>query len=536
MDDSLSDLQPIEINNKDETIKIPEDEQKYEILEDENNKSDQSGYVIFGNGPIIFTHNDLLLIILITFLSFLSRNFRLQYPNSCVFDEVHFGIFTNRYIFGEMYGDIHPPLARILMFAFAKLNQYNGSLAFQNGQNNAPYEDIQYIFLRQTPALFSSFCAPMIFIAMKCFRFSTRASFTASLMIICDTSMIVEGRFILTDGILHFFTCLAIMATGISISQVPYTGSWWIALIFNGFAIGCAISSKYTSLSLLPFLGFVHGVQLLEIHQDFFALLFKTKKIKLTFLIDLMIRAIVLILIIFLVWFTSFAIHLMLLPYRGTNNWVGPHYTQALLNKHGTKNWTKRTEHQSMLKNVISLNKNMHHNNMLMLSPHPYSSKWYTWPFLTGRWVLFYAYQGKHIMCMGQVFNVYTGTLSVIFVVLYGMLCLIPTKITKISNDIKFKWAIPALFVFGYCSSLFPFVLIKRTTFFYHYIISLIFGIIVYCMVIDILFKNHKVIKGFIFTLSQVLTIVALIFWSPWVYGYYIKNFNVRLWTVKWQR
>ena len=46
------------------------------------------------------------------------RLYRLDYPTSVVFDEVHFGGFASKYIHGMFFMDVHPPLAKMLFSLF----------------------------------------------------------------------------------------------------------------------------------------------------------------------------------------------------------------------------------------------------------------------------------------------------------------------------------------------------------------------------------------------------------------------------------
>ncbi|OHT09246.1 Dolichyl-phosphate-mannose-protein mannosyltransferase [Tritrichomonas foetus] len=583
--ETLDKLENIEIHDHNILIEDNSD-REYQILNSNTDDQNTKKYNFIGVKTIRFTHADMLILVFLTFFSFWLHNFLIQFPDKPVFDEAHFGSFTNFYVHGEYFTDIHPPLGKLILFVFAKLNQYDGNTNFRN--NSIPYPNVDYVGLRQAPALFSTFCSPLIYVAMRCFGFSIIASFTAGLMVMCDSSMIVEGRFILTDGILHFFTCLAILSTSAVLTQIPYTPEWWLSLVFNGFSVGCAVSTKYTSLSLCPFVGLIHFIQLLEIHQDMISEMtfdnikryfnefldsighesdrnsidsnsFSKKSfqipaflqkcirfcqklfefffqiVKKEFIIDLLIRGLVLIFMIILVFFTTFSLHFIFLPYQGSHDtWVSNSFSKSLIRK-GTprKDWGPRTKDQNIFKNIIQLNKKMHKANMRISASHPYASKWFTWPFLTGRWVLFYSDGPRHIMCMGQVVNVYCGTLSVIFVCLFFFVVLF---YKKLDWNLKIKYWLPASFAFGYCASYFPFSLIKRAAFFYHYIIPIIFGIITFVATVENLLYKHQTMKAFILVYAQIFTVLAFFFWAPWTYGYPMEDFDVRLWYYKWQR
>jgi dolichyl-phosphate-mannose--protein O-mannosyl transferase len=193
--------------------------------------------------------------------------------------------------------------------------------------------------------------------------------------------MIVEGRFILTDGILHCFVCLAVMATAVVRTQEPRGLGWWLAIVFNGFVVGCAVSSKLTSLSVLVFIAIVHLTQLFAVHklQREFWLLTVTKGCVLAF-------------VAILVFFGAFTAHLICQPFHGGGEeFVSLQFRKSLLDSNAPNaNWRVRTVNQSLLWNIVSLNADMHSVNMRISASHPHGSAWSSWPFLTGKWILFW--------------------------------------------------------------------------------------------------------------------------------------------------
>nr|AIA92240.1 PMT [uncultured Saccharomyces] len=50
----------------------------------------------------------------------------LAWPDSVVFDEVHFGGFASQYIRGTYFMDVHPPLAKMLYAGVASLGGFQG--------------------------------------------------------------------------------------------------------------------------------------------------------------------------------------------------------------------------------------------------------------------------------------------------------------------------------------------------------------------------------------------------------------------------
>jgi dolichyl-phosphate-mannose-protein mannosyltransferase len=253
------------------------------------------------------------------------------------------------------------------------------------------------------------------------------------------------------------------------------------------------------------------------------------------FVINLVVMGLTIGICIVFVFFVSFSLHLIVLPYRG-ESWQmmpGP-FSKSLFDRRNTHtNWRLRTLDQSLVKNIYHLNRVMHRHNMAILASHPYGSSWFSWPFLTGRWVLFWTQGPSHIMCQGQVFNVYCGTLSVIGCGVLGIIGALFWK--RLSSELIWKWFRVLVFPIGYCSSLFPFAAIRRTLFFYHYIIPNIFGMLSFVGAVDLLMNQLPRAKAVILTYAQVLTGVAFFFWSVWTYGIPMEDFDIRLWTRKWQ-
>jgi dolichyl-phosphate-mannose--protein O-mannosyl transferase len=73
----------------------------------------------------------------------------------------------------------------------------------------------------------------------------------ASSLLLGESMLVTEGRFILTDGILHSFVVFALL----SLSMMNIRGSS-NSKYFAGILVGCSISIKDTSLSLVPVVGY----------------------------------------------------------------------------------------------------------------------------------------------------------------------------------------------------------------------------------------------------------------------------------------
>jgi dolichyl-phosphate-mannose--protein O-mannosyl transferase len=89
------------------------------------------------------------------------------------------------------------------------------------------------------------------FMMMRVNGYSRGSSMLASSLLLGESMLVTEGRFILTDGILHSF----VVFTLLSLSMVNIRGSS-NSKYFTGILVGCSISIRSTSLSLVPVVGY----------------------------------------------------------------------------------------------------------------------------------------------------------------------------------------------------------------------------------------------------------------------------------------
>jgi dolichyl-phosphate-mannose--protein O-mannosyl transferase len=116
-----------------------------------------------------------------------------------------------------------------------------------------------------------------------------------------------------------------------------------------------------------------------------------------------------------------------------------------------------------MLRRVVDLALYMHRANMRIGSGHSYASKWYEWPLATGKWVLYWTLDGKHILCMANVLLWWPVFGAVVLNIARAVLTL----------DIASE---TSAMLIGYLVSYLPFALVPREMFIYHYAIPLLFG------------------------------------------------------------
>lgn len=449
----------------------------------------------------IFNTLDCFLLICITFISLTTRLWLISIPESITFDEVYFGNFTNYYLHRTYFHDIHPPFAKLTMAFIAYLTGYKGHINFANDPKNRYLEnEINYISLRLTPAIFQSFCFPLVYSTLRCLGFCSFTSFAASIAIIFEPSFLTEGRFILSDGILHFYSCLNMFALSIFIIDYEPEYLWFASL-----SLGAAISCKHTAFGLIAFDGIS---QLIWIYK--FRPTFK----------EVIKRALLFLGPAICFFYFSYVIHFIILIYHGPKeSFLSPEISKTLL-KNGSYRGLNLYE-PSLLGRIVYLVYITFAGHMIPLKPHPYESRPQYWPLLLDKCMIYSSFPSRTVMLNGSPLIYYPATFSLIIVFF--------SIIFRKADCRHF------LLLSGWAFSYFPFYLIPRSMYLYHYLIPLIFSVMCQASIIETLFKENQTVKCFLLLTMIFCGISSFVFWYPTIYGTYCEGcLEVRKWSRFW--
>ena len=452
-------------------------------------------------------NSDALLLMILTPVAFSVRLWRIFWPTGCVFDEVYFGNFSNYYILSQFYYDIHPPLGKILAAVIANLSEYDGSINF----NNAPVYPIpDYVMLRITPAIFSALCGPLAYLAVRFCGFSHVAATVASVMTIFDTSLGAEGRHILSDGILHFFSILHVAILMYTISLKGRGSKWKRWHFLNALSLGAACSCKNTAWGLMAMDAFCYCVNC-----------WPSLRFGLTdYVFEVVFWGAQLAVIQFLVYLLTFFVHFILLPYAGPGiGYLVDDMKQQLIPNTGDSGlWGRRIVGPGLFVRSIWITLDMHRGNMGIQEFHDSMSFPSQWPILHGVMTYFWGSDGKEIRCLGNVFSYYFALLGVIS---------IPFAWSK---GVKFWNAL--MFFVGYCTCYFPFYLIPRVMYQYHYCIPLILGCMCFGASLDLFVSPRHGATVAMIVIS--LTLFGFWLWSPFTYGTEMHDRALSIWSSTW--
>jgi len=411
---------------------------------------------------------------LILFLSFLLHFFYFHHPNEVVFDEVHNGKYIFSYLKGEHFFDLHPPLAKLSIAFLAKIFKITPNFDFE--KIGEKYPSNFYLILRFLPNFLGTLFPLVIYLLGKELFHSQKIGLFCAFFCIFENSLLCQSRFILTDIFLLFFGFLGLYFYFLWKRKKRKLYLW-----LCGTFLAFSFSVKWTGLL---FLGL--------------CLFFEIKNLKKN-LISIFLGFLILP---FFLYFLIFSLHFFLLKNPGP----GDAFFQNF--------WEK-----DLFQRFFETNYKMFWHHQHLEAGHPFSSKWYEWFFMR-KPIFYWTTDNQRIYFLGNPFL----WLGVLFSILF-MGFEIFKKIFKKESLKKEK----VLVFCGYFLNLLPFFLIKRVVFLYHYLPSLVFGILALGYLLKKFSKKSQLI-------ILILTIFFFFLYSPLTYGFKISDNYFRLIFFKfWQ-
>ncbi|PIR88958.1 MAG: hypothetical protein COU07_03655 [Candidatus Harrisonbacteria bacterium CG10_big_fil_rev_8_21_14_0_10_40_38] len=450
-------------------------------------------------------------------LSFATRFIFLSTPPEVVFDEIYFGKFAAAYVIHEYYFDIHPPLAKMMIAGFAsmmgidRLDEIEGVFK----EIGSGFDPKTFFALRFLPAFMGALIPIGAYLLLREIKASKRAAFLGSSLLLFDTAILGQSRFILTDS---FFICFGVFAIFCYFRSRNNEKHKYIWLASSAALAGAAASVKYTAIAFLALILFMALIDSIKN--------FSFKKTILKFVILLIIP--------FIVYSGSIAIHFSLLKKSGPGDaYMSQEFQKTLEgNKVG-----EDIEPLGFWGKFSELTKAMYNYSAGITATHPYSSKWSEWPF--GRRTAWYWTKTEG----DNVANVYLIANPIIWWTASASVAL---AILMLLAALKIKWArkrvtLPLLFfTVGFIGNYLPFIGISRVAFLYHYLPPLLFASLITALLYDSFFEdkniketNHSFAGKLGFKSKKIaisyMTYVCLIaglffFLSPLVYGVSISK------------
>ena len=437
--------------------------------------------------------------------SLLTRFIFFGHPDRVVFDEVHFGKFISGYSTHEYYFDIHPPLGKLLIAGFGKLTGFQPEFSFATIGDRYPNDE--YRALRFLPTLASSLLPLVIFGLALELGFKKRGAITAASFIILDNAILAQSRFILLDSFLLLF---------------GFTALWMYFRWHNGGSsrnlFGMAVfgalaaSIKWTGLTFLALPFLIEAARMIS-SKNWRAFLVK----------QIYFAAIPLV-----IYFGIFWIHFALLTKSGTGDaFMSTGFQKTLA---GNMHQADQIPTPNIVSKFVELNAEMYRSNARLDASHPYSSKWYTWPFMLRPiyyWVSSDAPnpadvvpKTERIYLIGNPFIWWLSTIAFV----WGITHFFSDK------DEKNK-KVAVVLIGGFALNLLPFIGIGRVMFLYHYLTALVFTILMLAYILD----KTRSWKPAVVVIT--FATIFFVYFAPLTYGTPLTGvqYNQRVWLPTWR-
>jgi dolichyl-phosphate-mannose-protein mannosyltransferase len=191
-----------------------------------------------------------LALVVLTILAFITRFYKISYPNEVVFDEVHFGKFASYYLQRTYFFDVHPPFGKLLFAFMGWLIGYDGHFLFDNIGDSYIENKVPYVALRAMPATLGALTIPVVFLIMWESGYSLPACVLAAGLVLFDNAHVGEDRLILLDASLVLSMALSILCyvRFYKLRHEPFGRKWWKWLLLTGVCLSCVISTKYVGV------------------------------------------------------------------------------------------------------------------------------------------------------------------------------------------------------------------------------------------------------------------------------------------------
>ncbi|ODV96494.1 hypothetical protein PACTADRAFT_49828 [Pachysolen tannophilus NRRL Y-2460] len=209
----------------------------------------------------IATVNERICLLVLALISLVVRLNKLSQPDSVVFDEVHFGGFSKKYILGSFFMDVHPPLAKMLFAGVGVFGGFKGDFDFAKIGDVYP-ETVPYVLMRTLPALLGVGTIILLYLTLRASGCKPIPSAFTSALLLIENANFTISRYILLDSPLLFFIAAAIYSAKKHENEIPFTWGWYKTLISTGVSLGLAVSSKWVGLFTIAWVGLITAFNL----------------------------------------------------------------------------------------------------------------------------------------------------------------------------------------------------------------------------------------------------------------------------------
>jgi dolichyl-phosphate-mannose-protein mannosyltransferase len=374
------------------------------------------------------------------------------HPADVVWDEQHFATYSEGYLTGKYFFDIHPPLGKLIIAGALKLF-HAGSLDVKllSGQSFPP--NFPFVAARLFPAL-AGVLLPLITYTLAIrLAISPPAAFIAAAMLVLDNAVLADSKFAFVDIFVTFFGMSAILFYMIHSKRERFGLVWWAWLGAASLSAAMSFGVKWSGMGTIMVL----SLMALADMGGGAAQRWKT----------LAARLGTIFIAVSAVYLALFAIHFTLLKYPGTGDAFMSERYRNLATQRGFVPFLEKTAELNWRMLGYGTNPEIKHEG---------SSAFYEWP-LGGRNILLWvdkSYPANRIYSFANRIVWLFGTISVCIGLVYAVLRRHSLRILIQKDERwKIKMMSAGVLLWIFAANWMPFMALSRALFLYHYIPAL---------------------------------------------------------------
>jgi dolichyl-phosphate-mannose-protein mannosyltransferase len=371
---------------------------------------------------------------------------------------------------------------------------------------------IDFKALRYVSAIFGAATVPMSYLVARALAQSRASSVLCGCLVLTDIIGTIEGRLILMDSQLFFFSQLALLLALKLWQARPGSRKRWTYVVVTGAVCGLAISIKHTALAtpgLIAIVSFLGGHFLEEpmaLPECLVAGITGIVAYSLPFY-PLLTRE----------WTTG----------DKYDNFMPPEFRRTLMN---ATEYDPAARRPSFWRLLVSLNRRMVASNASVKKRHAWESYWYEW-IINWRGVLYFTARADSDPSRGEVpqhiiyliGNPAVCVLTLAGLIVFSALAVLIARMrafpkARDRSVVPMKKVLTGSFLLGgWICNLAPYALIERSSFLYHYIPGLFYAQLLCGNTVDMLPARLRLA---VVAVSCTATLAAFAYWSPWIYAF----------------
>jgi dolichyl-phosphate-mannose-protein mannosyltransferase len=447
----------------------------------------------------------------LTVLALFTRLWQLNVPHAVVFDEVYFRQFAADYLNGHFFFDVHPPFVKLLLAGIGALFHLSSSQVVSGDPGG--------LVLRLLPALAGAFLVPLMYVITRQLGLGRRIAVFSALLVLLDNALLVESRFVLMDSVLVLIGMGALSAY-LRLRRIKGNRRWlWV--VITAVLIGMLVSTKWTGLAIAGLILITWIIEGVLRKMDWQRLIGEGA---------------IALAIVAAIYIGCFAVHFALLTHSGDGDaFMSQKFQSTLIGS----NYYDKNVKMSLWDKIVEVNKEMYSaQSSLDNATHPYSSRWYSWPFeIRG----VYYWQGATLK-NGTQGNIYLlGNPAVWWLSAIGVIVALVIWLVK-PLWLGRRRKLVAFLLTGYALNFVPFAFIVRPMFLYHYLFALLFSMLATCVMLSLLFDwqaqkyGEKAVKQTYWALI-IIVLIGFLNFVPLSYGWpmTLGDLQAHMWLPTWR-